>query len=391
MTPAARYASAIAVLDDVLAGSSAEKCLTSWARANRYAGSKDRAAVRDHVFDVLRCKRSFAALGGGMSGRALVLGLIRQQGIDPKYVFGAGGYGPAALSDDEVSAGHDPASDAVAFDMPDWLWPMWVAQLGADARPSAVALQARGPVTLRVNLRRGTRQAAIAMLAQTQIVAVAVEGVKTALQVIENERRVHLNQAYLDGYVDVQDVASQEAVLGLRIFDGADVLDYCAGGGGKALALADIFACQVTAHDIAAQRMVDIPVRATRAGVNIEVVDTFALQGRSFDAVFVDAPCSGSGTWRRAPEAKWSISEEKFNSYSKLQAEVIRSAAAYVGHGGVLIYATCSVLGQENDQVVAHFLTEHPDWERVMRHQRLPDGVGDGFYHCVMQRKVSNL
>jgi len=118
MTPAARYASAIAVLDDVLAGASVEKCLTSWVRANRYAGSKDRAAVRDHVFDVLRRKRSLAALGGGMSGRSLILGLLRHQGIDHKKVFGAGGYAPHALTDEELGGGDATFATAMANDCP---------------------------------------------------------------------------------------------------------------------------------------------------------------------------------------------------------------------------------------------------------------------------------
>ncbi|MDB9838511.1 RsmB/NOP family class I SAM-dependent RNA methyltransferase [bacterium] len=387
MTPAARYASAIAVLDDVLAGASAEKCLTSWARANRYAGSKDRAAVRDHVFDVLRRKRSLAALGGGMSGRSLVLGLIRHQGIDHNDVFGAGGYAPHALSDDELSAGCSPQSEAELHDLPDWLWPIWEEDLGLAAAAAARALQDRGPVTLRVNLRRGSRENAIAMLAEDGIVARVMDDVKTGLQVVENERRIHLNRAYLEGYVDLQDLASQEAVAGLEIADAASVLDYCAGGGGKALALADQFRCTVSAHDIAVARMVDIPARADRAGVTIAVLETAELTQRTFDVVFVDAPCSGSGTWRRAPEAKWAISSEKLHGYSTLQLEVLSKAAELVAEGGQLIYATCSVLNKENGAVLAAFLAANSSFVKVRDAQRLPDALGDGFFHAVLRRR----
>lgn len=392
MTPAARYASAISVLDDVLSGASAEKCLTSWARANRYAGSKDRAAVRDHVFDVLRRKRSLAARGGDESGRALVLGLLRHQGIDPMDVFGAGGYAPVALTEAEIAAGVLPTGPAETHDLPDWLWPVWAKDLGESAIAAAAALQDRGPVTLRVNLRRGSREAATAILAEDGIVVEASQDVKTALQVVENERRVHLSRAYLEGFVDLQDLASQQAVLSLNIPNGARVLDYCAGGGGKALALADLFACQVTAHDISAARMKDIPVRAERAVVSIEVLNSAALdQGAGYDVVFADAPCSGSGTWRRAPEAKWSFTPDKLFEYNVLQLEVIENAARFVGAAGQIVYATCSVLSAENSGVLLHFTGKNPDWEILSETTRLPDAAGDGFFHSVLQCRARNL
>ena len=387
MTPAARYASAIAVLDDVLAGSSAEKCLTSWARANRYAGSKDRAAVRDHVFDVLRRKRSLAALGGGMSGRSLILGLLRHQGIDHKEIFGVGGYAPHALTVEELGGGDATVAPAVANDLPDWLWPMWEADLGDRAVRSAQALQDRGPVTLRVNLRRGTCEAAIAKLQEDGIISIPIGNLKTALQVIENERRIHLSNAFLDGLVDLQDLASQEAIAVLDLSPDARVLDYCAGGGGKALAIADMYGCSVTAHDISVARMTDIPLRAARAKVEIVALNTDALGDvEPFDVVFVDAPCSGSGTWRRAPEAKWSISSEKLCDYSKLQREVLENAAAMMRPNGRIIYATCSVLKAENSRVVGRFVKDFPEWKLVSDHQRHPDQFGDGFYYADIHR-----
>jgi len=386
MTPAARYAAAIAVLDDVLAGASAEKCLTTWARSNRYAGSKDRAAVRDHVYDVLRQKRSLGALGGSHTGRGLVLGLIRSQGIDANDVFGGGGYGPEALTDAEVDGGRQPETGAEAFDMPDWLWPIWAADLGANAQAAAAALQSRGPVALRVNLKRASVAEAIAQLAAQEITAVKVDGVKTALHVVENERKVHLCSAYVDGVVELQDVASQAAVAALNIAPSDRVLDFCAGGGGKALAMADIFGCAVTAHDISQARMADIPIRAARAGVHIDLCSTPDLaQQAPFDAVFVDAPCSGSGTWRRAPEAKWQMTSEKLHNFSYLQYEVLLNAAAHVGPKGQLIYATCSVLYAENSAVIGRFL-EGGTWKLHAEHQRIPDDNGDGFYYAVLHR-----
>lgn len=392
MTPAARYASAITVLDDILAGASAEKCLTSWARANRYAGSKDRAAVRDHVFDVLRRKRSLAAIGGGQSGRALVLGLLRHQGIDPEAVFGSGGYAPEALTQAEAALYDAPVDPAVVHDLPDWVWQVWQNNLGESAEPAAAALQDRGPVTLRVNLRRGSRDAAIAMLAEDGIVTEASPYVKTALQVIENERRVHLSRAYTEGYVDLQDLASQQAVAGLLIPKSARILDYCAGGGGKSLALADLFDCAVTAHDISTARMSDIAVRAARAGVTIAVIEPRALHpDLRFDVVFVDAPCSGSGTWRRAPEAKWAFTQDKLSEFNNLQIEVLVNAARFVAAGGQMIYATCSVLTAENSDVLHRFMRGNAGWDILSESARVPDAFGDGFYHSVLQRHEDNL
>ena len=388
MTPAARVAAAIAVLDDVLAGEAAEKCLSRWARGNRYAGSKDRAAVRDHVFDALRCKRSLAAIGGAMTGRGLMIGHIRSQGIDIGSIFGVGGYCPDALSGQELAAGQSPLSQAEQHDFPDWLWPVWCRDLGAQASAAAQVLQARGPVTLRVNLRRSSRSDVIQVLARDGIAATPVGNINCALQVIENERRIHLSMAFESGLVEVQDLASQEAVAGLHMRNGSRVLDYCAGGGGKALAIADMFDCKVFAHDIATARTADIAPRAARAGVEIAVLETPQIAANApFDVVFVDAPCSGSGTWRRAPEAKWAFSPNKMSDFNELQVEVLNNAADFVARDGQLVYATCSVFEAENNGVVAAFLGDNSGWALTEAHQRVPDPLGDGFYHAVLTRK----
>ena len=387
MTPAARVAAAIEVLDDILGGEPAEKCLTRWARGNRYAGSKDRAAVRDMIFDVLRRKRSLSASGGSQTARGLLIGYLREKSIDLEDVFGAGGYGPPALTEAEVSAARPLVNDAETYDFPDWLWPVWQVDLGAQAIPAANVLQSRGPVTLRVNLRRSSQEGAIAALAEDGIVAVPIGDVNSALQVIENERRIKISKAFADGLVDLQDLASQEAVAGLGIPETARVLDYCAGGGGKALEIADLFEVSVFAHDISAARMADIPVRAARAGMKIEVLETDRLKGFApFDVVFVDAPCSGSGTWRRAPEAKWALTSDKLNNYSILQSKVLETATEYTATDSTLIYATCSVFEVENRRVIDAFLATNPSWSLQRDFQRFPDAKGDGFYHAVLNK-----
>ncbi len=383
MTPAARYAAAIEVLDLIGTENPAEKVLTTWARQNRYAGSKDRAAVRDHVYDVLRRRRSLAALGGGHDGRALILGLLRSDGIDVADVFGAGGYGPEALTAEEVRFEPALMSPDEACDIPSWLWPMWQDDLGAEAAEVGKVLQHRAPVNLRVNLRRGTLAAAQAALAGEDIATRPVDQVKTALEVLENPRRVATSAAFRDGLIEVQDVASQRAMLALVPHIKSSVLDYCAGGGGKALALADLSDAQVVAHDISSRRMADIPTRAARAGVTIGVET--APRG-PFDAVLCDAPCSGSGTWRRTPDAKWNLTSDRLTELNEMQAEVIRNGADLTASGGVLAYATCSVLGCENDGIVTGFLDKNSDFQLETRHFWRPDAHQDGFFLAMLRR-----
>ncbi|MEY1557064.1 RsmB/NOP family class I SAM-dependent RNA methyltransferase [Yoonia sp. R2331] len=383
MTPAARYAAAIEILDLIGAAQPAEQVLTTWARQNRFAGSKDRAAIRDHVYDVLRQKRSVAAWGGGTGGRALILGLLRKGGVDPTTVFGAGGYGPTELTTTEAAPKSPEMTDAEAFDMPDWLWPTWQADLGDQARETATCQQNRAPVSLRVNLRSGSRDTAQLALADDGVKTEPIADIKTALQVVENPRRVAVSAAFQNGLVELQDAASQWAMQTVAPFVGGSVLDYCAGGGGKALALADMTDAQITAHDIAARRMADIPARAARADVSI----TIAVDApkNMYDLVLCDAPCSGSGTWRRTPEAKWTLNTARLAELSEMQRDVIRQGAKRVKDDGHLAYATCSVLHQENDEIVDDFLKEHPDFRLTVREQLLPTHTHDGFFLAILQ------
>ncbi len=386
MTPGARVAAAIALLDQIQAGAAAEQALTAWARGSRFAGSKDRAAVRDHVFDVLRAKRS---LGDG-EGRVLMQRLALREGWDIDALFSGEGHAPAPLSDAERRALAVPLSlaDAARCDVPDWLWPLWQRSLGAQAEAVATAQQARAEVFLRVNRRKATVDEAIDLLAQD---AIATEGHPTiagCLRVTQNPRRIKTSAAYQKGWVELQDAASQAAVAQANPSPGARFLDYCAGGGGKALAFADQYEGHVFAHDIAPQRLRDLPVRAARAGVDIPILTTTQLTQQSpFDLVFCDAPCSGSGTWRRTPDAKWQFTNERLDQLKKAQTDVLEGAAPLVAAGGTLIYATCSVLQDENLDSVERFQRNHPEWRVLHDTQRLPDGEGDGFYTCVLVKQ----
>ncbi len=383
MQPAARIAAAIELLDEILDGAPAERSLTAWARRSRFAGSKDRNAIRDYVYDALRCRRSFAALGGAETGRGLMIGALKAQGAMLGEMFTGTGHAPAPLSDAErARPSLDALPAAVRLDCPDWLYPIFEAELGTDTEAALSALRERAPIFLRVNLVKASVDQALNSLAQDEIEATRIEGVETALVVTANERRIRASQAFERGLVELQDASSQAAVL--RLFGEGAALDYCAGGGGKALALAAL-GYDVTAHDIDANRMGDIPERSKRAGVTIDVRHPDELGDGEYELVFVDAPCSGSGTWRRTPDAKWRLTPERLAELNKIQAEVIRSAAAYVAPLGRLAYATCSVLGCENDLIVDDFCA-NSRWQVIDKMKLNPSAMGDGFYLAILDR-----
>ncbi len=388
MTPAARRQAAIEIMDQILTGTAAEKALTGWARRSRYAGSGDRAAVRDHVFDALRRKRSDSALGGGMTGRGLTLGALRRRGIDPDTVFTGTPYAPAPLADPERQPVNTDMTLAEQLDIPDWLLPRFLSSLGDNAEAAAIALQSRAPLHLRVNLTKGDRDSAIAALAGAGIRAIAHAASRTALEVTDGPRRVRQSAPYLDGRIELQDGASQAVVDALPLKDGMRVLDYCAGGGGKALAMAARAKIALFVHDIDPGRMSDLPERAARAGAEMTRLasDEIADAG-PFDLVLCDAPCSGSGAWRRAPEGKWSLTPAQLVELTQTQGEILRSAARLTAENGVLAYVTCSLLSVENDARIADFLDAEPGWySPVQQAWPVQDGT-DGFYLALLTRE----
>ncbi|WP_103333457.1 RsmB/NOP family class I SAM-dependent RNA methyltransferase [Pseudotabrizicola formosa] len=376
MTPAARVSAAIAVLDRVLSGSPAEQALTNWGRASRFAGSGDRNAVRDLVYDALRCRRSYAALGGAQSGRGLMLGALRAAGTDPATLFTGIGHAPVPLSAGEEGR---PPEGAEALDLPDWLLPQLTQSLGADLAATAQALRQRAPVFLRVNLRRGSLAQGIAALQAESIVAEPHALADTALMVTQGARKIQTSQAYLSGLVELQDAASQAVVSALPLRDGMRVLDHCAGGGGKALAMAARAQLSLFAHDADPGRMRDLPVRAARAGVRLTRTDDPESLA-PFDLILADAPCSGSGSWRRDPQGKWALTAERLAQIGAVQDSILDRLAPLVAPAGVLAYATCSLLRVENEDRVNAFLSRHPGWQIAGLQRFTPLSGGDGFF-----------
>lgn len=398
MTPVARISAAIEILDAVMDGESAERVLTSWARGHRYAGSKDRAAIRDHVFDALRCLRSYAWLGGAggrigdcedgprPTGRQLMIGMLRDADVDLDTMFLEARFAPAPLTEDEMDLPDlDDAPRAVRLDCPDWILPLYDEVLEDDADAVLNASRSRAPVFLRVNTGKASLVEAQEALLADNIETEPHPLSPTALKVTVGARGVARSQAYLTGLVELQDAGSQAIIDALPLKDGLRVLDYCAGGGGKALAMAARTDMDVTAHDIDPARMQDIAPRASRAGVEIATVRLADL-AESYDLVLCDAPCSGSGSWARAPQAKWTLQDTRLDTLTNLQAQILDDVVPRVAVGGILAYATCSVFDAENKVQIIKFLERHPEFELQSDRLITPLEGGDGFYVAVLTK-----
>lgn len=390
MTPAARVQTAIELLEPILEGAPAERVLTQWARKSRFAGSKDRAAIRDHIFDVLRRKISAAYSGGGESPRALMIGLLRLQGIDLEPIFSGAPYAPEALTEAERKLG---ASEE-QVDLPDWIAPDLEKSLGTEFSQVEHLLKERAPVVLRVNLRKTTREKARASLQTEAIETADHPASETALEVLEGARKIRNSTAYRAGHVELQDAASQAAIDRLKVINSTGhlgrVLDYCAGGGGKLLAMAGRFSGQFFAHDANRSRLRDLPERCSRAGVKAKVLATDEVATHApFGLVFCDVPCSGSGTWRRDPDGKWKLNRATLDNTLKIQQEILLTARESVQEGGFLAYATCSLLDAENGDQIGRFLEANPGWSLKYQNRWTPLDGCDGFFTALLQKPLS--
>ena len=270
-------------------------------------------------------------------------------------MFDGGRFAPDPLSAHEKKHLEDTDFEEKT-DLPDWLTERLVAQYGAKFTEICEAMKTRAPTFVRVNLSKTSRADAQDALAREDIAASPHPLADTALEITQNARGLSRSSVFADGLVELQDAASQAVIDEVETEPGMRVLDYCAGGGGKALALADRVGLTVHAHDVDPGRMRDIPVRAGRANVEISVLNSSELKRQSdYDIVLCDAPCSGSGAWRRAVDGKWAFTEEKLRNLTQIQAEILDNAKQYVRPKGLLVYATCSLLREENTAQIEAF------------------------------------
>lgn len=389
MQPAARLSAAIEILDQYLSGSPAEKALTNWARRSRFAGSKDRAAIRDIVFDCLRRRKSYAARVKSETGRGLVIGHVVSgpDETDIDTLFSGTGHAPPCLDAIEKAAltTQNELDWAATHDMPEWLRPELEASLGDKLADLCSALRQRAPVFLRVNSRKAIVDDVQAELAESGIVTRPHPLASSALEVIENPRKIVTSAAYLEGRIELQDVASQSICESLPA--AKRMLDYCAGGGGKVLAYGASHDAALFAHDAMPARLRDLKTRGTRAGIDVTEIDRQqAISQAPFDLVLCDVPCSGSGSWRRAPEGKWAHDGGKLAALHKTQSDILDEAATLVADGGHLVYVTCSVLKSENHMQKQKFIARNSSFELRAERQYLPADGGDGFYMAHLTR-----
>jgi len=390
LTPAARLAAAASVLDSIAQGRQpAEAVLKAWGAANRYAGSKDRRAIADRVYKVLRARgRLVWAMGGREDGRALVIGslsLIDALPLEEIEALHSGeGYGPRPLSKQErarITAGESDLPGWVAAGLPEFAVEDFKATFGDRWTEEARELMApRAPIDLRVNGLLTTVADAEAALKEAGLspepTPYSAWGLRLASEPPPN---VQALEAFKAGHIEIQDEGSQIVSWLSGAAPGMTAVDYCAGGGGKTLALAQAMQAQGTlvACDVVQKRLDNIRPRLTRAGVAADLCllgqnggGIEDLNGQA-DLVFVDAPCSGSGTWRRRPEDAWRLTADEVERLHALQVRILSQASQLVKPGGRLVYVTCSMLSRENEASVDAFEAAHSDFTPVAIAQAL--------------------
>lgn len=422
-----RLAAAIEVLEDIgRRHRPVADALKDWGLSHRFAGGGDRAAIGNIVYDALRHKRSAGWLLGEDTPRAIGFGALLvewgQTAQSLNQALDGDKFAPPLLSAAELQAlaerRPDDAPEAVRADVPDWCAPLFERAFGAEWVAEGAALATRPPLDIRVNTLQADRAKVLAELADTgaKPAAIALQGIR--IPPIDGDGRhpnVQAEPAFQKGWFEVQDEGSQIVAALAGAQAGMQVLDFCAGAGGKTLALSAAMANkgQVFAHDAEKARLAPIFDRIRRSeNRNVQVVTKPAelspLAGH-MDIVLVDAPCTGSGTWRRRPDAKWRLTQRQLDARKGEQSAILDAAKAYVKPGGLLVYITCSVFDEENGEQIAAFRERHEGFVPV-DHRTLWDvhfpghaaaaRIGktsdislspalsgtDGFYFCALRR-----
>lgn len=430
MTPAARVSAAIEVLADIETRKRpAAEALKDWGTSHRFAGSGDRAAIGNLVFDALRTRASSAAAMGEDSPRAVVLRtLITSWRMTPDQVAAlADGsrHAPPPLSEAEFAGlQRELPPDAPAHikgDYPEWLAGEFERAFGAQAEEEGAALAKRAPVDLKVNTLKAPRDKVLKALRRFE--AEPTSHSPIGIRILQGpgparSPHVEAEPGHGKGWYEVQDEGSQVATLLSVAKPKEQVIDLCAGAGGKTLGLAALMrnTGQLYAYDADRLRLRPIFERLKRAGVrNAQVlpggdVEALAKLKGKMDLVLIDAPCTGSGVWRRRSDAKWRLSPQMLEARIAEQQAVLEEGAALVKPGGRLVYITCSVLPPENRDQVAAFLGHHPEfklvpwrqlWEQALSMPPLASADGsedallmtplshgtDGFFVAVLERQ----
>jgi 16S rRNA (cytosine967-C5)-methyltransferase len=431
VTPAARLASAIELLAaiDLDPRKPADAVANDFFRSRRFIGGADRRAVAERVWSALRARRRLAwwlaRVEAPVTPRlllaaSLVLDAVAMETVAKSFVGGKFGPPPLAPSEQRSlrlleghTLEHPEMPEAVALEVPDWLLTPLAARFGGALAAELAALAQPAPLDLRVNLLKATREEAQASLAAEGVAAEPTPFSPWGLRV-PGRRPITAGRTFLEGLIEIQDEGSQLVVGLMDARPGERIADWCAGAGGKTLALAMMMrnAGHIAACDTSAPRLEGAVRRLRRAGVHN--VERHALQpgdrwvkrrAGGFDRVLVDAPCTGTGTWRRNPDARLRLSARDLAELLEKQARILADAARLVRSGGRLVYATCSLLTEENEAQVQGFLAAHPEFavlplERAWTLPGAPPCPGphlaltphrhgtDGFFAAVLERRA---
>jgi 16S rRNA (cytosine967-C5)-methyltransferase len=385
MTPAARLSAAIELIQAIdTQRIPAAQALKEWGTAHRYAGSGDRAGISGLVWDVLRRRSSSAWLMDGDTPRARVLGMLKlERSMDADAIAAlcdGGRFAPEPLSDAEraalTSRSLEGAPAHIAGDYPEWLDGYLANVFGDDRVAEATAMASRAPLDLRVNTLKAKREKVLSSLTHLRAKPAPWSPIGLRIELGADARNpgIHAEEDFIKGAIEVQDEGSQLAALLSAAKPGEQVIDLCAGAGGKTLALAAMMQGKgrliATDHD--KRQLAPIHERLSRAGVHNADVRTPKGEGdpladirASADLVLIDAPCTGTGTWRRNPDAKWRMRPGALEVRLKDQIAVLDRASALVKPGGRIAYVTCSVLPPENRDQVRGFIARHPGFSIV--------------------------
>lgn len=384
MTPSARLSAAIAIWDQLTSiRVPLSQALKEWGARNRYAGAKDRAAISNLIYDAYRKKSSSQWLAGGETGRETFVGLLWQQSQKNmawmEELFCGSQYAPQILSDAEKSILYqtdiNDAQPWIRADVPEWLWPKWQSTFQENAEREGIAQTERAPLDLRVNLLQQSPENVCKSLSHLKIEVFSSNNCIIRINEKNKQINVIAEEAYQRGWIEIQDAGSQIAALCALPLEGDLVVDLCAGAGGKTLALAALLneKQKLIATDNDRTRLAAIYQRLDRAKVqNVEVraprhrnEETLNDIKGKVDTVFVDAPCTGTGTWRRNPDAKWRLRQNSLNMRLQEQKDVLERAITLLKPGGRLVYVTCSVLAQENENQIKDIIRKHEHLECV--------------------------
>jgi 16S rRNA (cytosine967-C5)-methyltransferase len=436
MTPSARLSAVVELLDiNFEITGRAEQSVATYFRNRRFAGSKDRRWITEQFYQILRRLGEIDWIAEQLKlevtsrSRAIISLMLFQElstaEISDSYFIGSHAQAAPEAAELEALSGFGGLEltqmpVAARANFPIWMQEKLQATYGERTHQIVQAYAVRAPATLRINPLTADRDNILSQLKEAGINAEATDISPLGIR-LEKPQNLAANALFKDGFIEVQDEAAQISALlaSADMAAGSTVVDYCAGGGGKTLVLAASLENngQLHAMDVDRRRMKDITHRCKRAGITnvqqhvlpqkgetLEILDS--LKGAA-DLVYVDAPCSGSGTWRRQPEQKWFLNEAGLEEYATLQSVILNQACDYVKVGGRLVYATCSLFTEENQQQIDSFLAENTDFERVdiatlwqkaglggdaqgqTDLQITPEQFGaDGFYTAVLQRKA---